>query len=104
MLFNEGGGEVFQYGGRRHYGVCCAEKGIYRFTLTALGAAGHASLPRMGDNALLKLGPALQKIAAAEPPSAHRGTGGAATRARPGSRRSRRRRCERIERRRSPRC
>jgi acetylornithine deacetylase/succinyl-diaminopimelate desuccinylase-like protein len=67
MLFNEGGGEVFHYAGHRRYGVCCAEKGIYRFTLTALGAAGHASLPRMGDNALLKLGPALQKIAAAEP-------------------------------------
>ena len=63
MLLNEGGGEVFEYGGRRRYGVCCAEKGIFRFTLTARGSAGHASLPRTGDNALLKLGPALQKLA-----------------------------------------
>ena len=35
MLLNEGGGEVFQYAGHRRYGVCCAEKGIFRFTLTA---------------------------------------------------------------------
>ncbi len=65
MLLNEGGGEVFEYGGRRRYGVCCAEKGIFRFTLTAHGAAGHASLPRTGDNALLKLGPVLAKLATA---------------------------------------
>src|SRR5581483_2783501 len=67
MLLNEGGGEQFHYGGRRRYGVCCAEKGIFRFKLTATGAAGHASLPRTGDNALLKLAPALAKIAAAGP-------------------------------------
>jgi acetylornithine deacetylase/succinyl-diaminopimelate desuccinylase-like protein len=65
MLLNEGGGTVFEYGGRRHYGVCVAEKGIFRFTITAKGAAGHASLPKTGDNALLKLGPVLAKLAAA---------------------------------------
>jgi acetylornithine deacetylase/succinyl-diaminopimelate desuccinylase-like protein len=65
MLLNEGGGEVFEYQGRRRYGVCCAEKGIFRFLVTAHGAAGHASLPRTGENALLKLGPVLQKLAAA---------------------------------------
>ncbi|MGI8714943.1 MAG: M20/M25/M40 family metallo-hydrolase [Solirubrobacteraceae bacterium] len=63
MLLNEGGGEVFEYGGRRHYGVCCAEKGIFRFNVTARGAAGHASIPRTGDNALLKLGPVLAALA-----------------------------------------
>jgi acetylornithine deacetylase/succinyl-diaminopimelate desuccinylase-like protein len=31
--------------------------------LTALGTAGHASLPRTGDNALLKLGPVLARLA-----------------------------------------
>ena len=67
MLLNEGGGEVFEFEGRRRYGVCCAEKGIFRFRLTARGAAGHASLPKTGDNALLKLGPALERIARAEP-------------------------------------
>ena len=63
FLLNEGAGEVFQYGGRRHYGVCCAEKGIFRFNVTALGRAGHASLPRTGDNALLKLAPVLTALA-----------------------------------------
>jgi acetylornithine deacetylase/succinyl-diaminopimelate desuccinylase-like protein len=63
MLLNEGAGEVFQYGGKRQYGVCCAEKGIFRFNVTALGAAGHASLPRTGDNALLKLAPVLAALA-----------------------------------------
>ena len=66
MLLNEGGGEVLEFGGRRRYGVCCAEKGIFRFKLTAHGAAGHASLPKTGDNALLKLGPALERIARAD--------------------------------------
>ena len=66
MLLNEGGGEVFEFGGTRRYGVCCAEKGIFRFKLIAHGAAGHASLPKTGDNALLKLGPALERVANAE--------------------------------------
>ena len=67
MLLNEGGGDAFEYDGRRIYGVCCGEKGIFRFTLIAHGVAGHASLPRTGDNALLKLGPALGRLAAAQP-------------------------------------
>ncbi len=66
MLINEGGGQVFEYRGQRRYGVCCAEKGIFRFQITARGAAGHASIPKTGDNALLKLGPVLQKLAAAD--------------------------------------
>jgi acetylornithine deacetylase/succinyl-diaminopimelate desuccinylase-like protein len=66
MLLNEGAGQAFEYDGRRRYGVCCAEKGIFRFTITALGAAGHASLPKAGDNALLKLAPVLAKLAGAE--------------------------------------
>lgn len=66
-LLNEGAGEVFEYGGQRRYGVCCGEKGIFRFKLTARGAAGHASMPRTGDNALLKLGPVLTRLAARQP-------------------------------------
>jgi len=67
MLLNEGGGEYFEFDGRRRYGVCCAEKGIFRFKLTARGAAGHASLPRTGDNALVKLGPVLQRLKEGQP-------------------------------------
>jgi acetylornithine deacetylase/succinyl-diaminopimelate desuccinylase-like protein len=66
MLLNEGGGEVFEFGGQRRYGVCCAEKGIFRFTITAHGEAGHASMPTIGDNALLKLAPVLAALA--DPP------------------------------------
>jgi acetylornithine deacetylase/succinyl-diaminopimelate desuccinylase-like protein len=70
MLLNEGGGAVFEYGGppsRRHYGVCCAEKGVFRFTLSTSGVAGHASMPGMGDNALLKMAPVLERFAARQP-------------------------------------
>jgi acetylornithine deacetylase/succinyl-diaminopimelate desuccinylase-like protein len=67
MLLNEGGGEVFEYQGRRHYGVCCSEKGIFRFTITTTGVAGHASIPGMGDNALLKLGAIIQALAKRQP-------------------------------------
>ncbi len=67
LLLNEGGGAVFEYGGRRCYGVCCAEKGVFRFKVTTDGVAGHASMPGMGDNALLKMGPVLQRFAARQP-------------------------------------
>ena len=33
------------YGDRRLYGVCCAEKGTFRFRVRARGVAGHASVP-----------------------------------------------------------
>src|SRR5215210_8195908 len=58
FLVNEGGGPVMPYGDRRLYGVCCAEKGTFRFVVRASGRAGHASLPGIGENALLKLAPA----------------------------------------------
>jgi acetylornithine deacetylase/succinyl-diaminopimelate desuccinylase-like protein len=67
LLVNEGGGAVFEYRGRRCYGVCCAEKGVFRFTVTTDGIAGHASMPSMGDNALLKMAPLLERFAARQP-------------------------------------
>ncbi|MFL5816286.1 MAG: M20/M25/M40 family metallo-hydrolase [Conexibacter sp.] len=66
-LLNEGGGPFFEYAGTRRYGVCCAEKGVFRFKLITDGVAGHASLPKMGDNALLKLGPLLERLGARQP-------------------------------------
>ncbi len=47
MLLNEGAGDVMPYGDRRLYGVCCAEKGTFRFAVRASGRAGHASIPAM---------------------------------------------------------
>jgi acetylornithine deacetylase/succinyl-diaminopimelate desuccinylase-like protein len=67
LLVNEGGGAYFEYQGRRCYGVCCAEKGVFRFTLATDGIAGHASMPGMGENALLKMGPLLERLAARQP-------------------------------------
>jgi len=61
-LLNEGAGAVMPYGERRLYGVCCAEKGTFRFRVVARGRAGHASVPRLADNALLKLVPALERL------------------------------------------
>jgi acetylornithine deacetylase/succinyl-diaminopimelate desuccinylase-like protein len=67
MLVNEGGGGVFEYEDRRCYGVCCAEKGVFRFKVITDGVAGHASMPGMGENALLKMGPVLERFAARQP-------------------------------------
>jgi acetylornithine deacetylase/succinyl-diaminopimelate desuccinylase-like protein len=64
-VVNEGAGQRFEFGDRALYGVCTGEKGVFRFTVAAEGRAGHASMPRIGDNALLKLGPALAHLAAA---------------------------------------
>ena len=66
-LLNEGGGAVIPYDGGRYYGVCVAEKGVFRFRLTTDGVAGHASIPKIGDNALLKMAPLLAAMAAQQP-------------------------------------
>jgi acetylornithine deacetylase/succinyl-diaminopimelate desuccinylase-like protein len=66
-LLNEGGGSVMPYGDRRLYGVGCAEKGTFRFRVTARGVAGHASVPGTGDNALLKLAPVITRIGERQP-------------------------------------
>ncbi|MSV46022.1 MAG: M20/M25/M40 family metallo-hydrolase, partial [Actinobacteria bacterium] len=64
---NEGAGAFFELGGERLYGVCVAEKGVCRFTITTDGVAGHASNPRFGDNALLKLAPLITALGEWEP-------------------------------------
>ena len=66
-LVNEGGGFVMPYGDRRIYPVCCAEKGTFRFRVTARGVAGHASMPGAGDNALLKLAPVVARLGERKP-------------------------------------
>ena len=65
---NEGAGEVVEFDGHRYYPVCAAEKGVFRFKITTSGRAGHASIPRIGDNALLKLAPILSRLAEAPMP------------------------------------
>ncbi len=67
MVVNEGAGEVLEFDGTRLYGVCVAEKGVFRFKLSTEGRAGHASIPRIGDNALTKLAPLLGAMAERQP-------------------------------------
>ncbi|MGD0197694.1 MAG: M20/M25/M40 family metallo-hydrolase [Solirubrobacteraceae bacterium] len=67
FLVNEGGGGILDYGGRRLVCLGCGEKGIFRFALHTDGVAAHASMPRLGDNALLKLGPLLARLAERQP-------------------------------------
>src|SRR3954469_24284870 len=61
-VVNEGGGDFFEFDGRRIYAVEVAEKGVFRFTLSTTGRAGHASVPRIGDNALAKLAPLIEAL------------------------------------------
>ncbi|MDX6659171.1 MAG: hypothetical protein QOH62_3964 [Solirubrobacteraceae bacterium] len=62
FLLNEGAGTVIPFDGGRVFDVCVAEKGVFRFKLRTRGVAGHASIPKIGDNALLKLAPLLQAM------------------------------------------
>jgi acetylornithine deacetylase/succinyl-diaminopimelate desuccinylase-like protein len=66
-VVNEGGGTVFEAGGTRFYPLCVAEKGIMRFKVRTRGRAGHASVPGLGDNALLKLAPLVSRLAEQPP-------------------------------------
>jgi acetylornithine deacetylase/succinyl-diaminopimelate desuccinylase-like protein len=61
-VLNEGGGVSFEFGGRRFYTLCVGEKGVFRFLIRVRGTAGHASVPSLGDNALLKLPPLLERL------------------------------------------
>jgi acetylornithine deacetylase/succinyl-diaminopimelate desuccinylase-like protein len=61
-VLNEGGGASFEVDGRRFYPLCVGEKGVFRFELRARGVAGHASVPGLGDNALLKLAPFVDRL------------------------------------------
>jgi acetylornithine deacetylase/succinyl-diaminopimelate desuccinylase-like protein len=67
MVVNEGAGEVIEYEGRRLYTLCVGEKGVFRFRLMTEGRAGHASMPAMGDNALLRMIEVLGRLDGRQP-------------------------------------
>ncbi len=69
-VLNEGGGVSFELDGRRFYTLCVGEKGVFRFKLRARGKAGHASVPGLGENALLKIAPLLARLRRQPPPEA----------------------------------
>jgi acetylornithine deacetylase/succinyl-diaminopimelate desuccinylase-like protein len=66
-LVNEGGGGIIDYDGRRLYCLGCAEKGVFRFALHTEGVAAHAAMPQLGDNALLKLAPIIERFSGRQP-------------------------------------
>jgi acetylornithine deacetylase/succinyl-diaminopimelate desuccinylase-like protein len=67
MVVNEGAGIALEPDGRRLYTASVGEKGICRFTLRTRGRAGHGSLPRVGDNALVKIAPLIERLAEQPP-------------------------------------
>jgi acetylornithine deacetylase/succinyl-diaminopimelate desuccinylase-like protein len=68
FVVNEGGGGLIELGDRRLYTLSVGEKGIFRIRLRTRGRAGHASLPRIGENALLKLSGYLTALSEQPPP------------------------------------
>jgi acetylornithine deacetylase/succinyl-diaminopimelate desuccinylase-like protein len=64
---NEGSFRLSLADGRTLYTLCVSEKMTMPVIVRTRGAAGHASTPTRGDNALLKLAPVLERLAAYEP-------------------------------------
>jgi acetylornithine deacetylase/succinyl-diaminopimelate desuccinylase-like protein len=65
---NEGGGDRIDFGGGRVYYLCSvAEKMSSPFRLRIHGRSGHASMPSIGDNALVKAAPLVERAAAFRP-------------------------------------
>jgi acetylornithine deacetylase/succinyl-diaminopimelate desuccinylase-like protein len=63
LVVNEGGGVAIDFRGRRFYTIALGEKGVARLRLRTHGRAGHASMPRIGDNAVLRMAPLLERLA-----------------------------------------
>lgn len=60
---NEGGGDRIEVGGRALYLCATSEKTSTPFTLRVHGRAGHASMPAIGDNALVKAARLIGRLA-----------------------------------------
>jgi acetylornithine deacetylase/succinyl-diaminopimelate desuccinylase-like protein len=59
---NEGGGDRIEVGDRPMYLCATSEKAMAPFTLRVRGRAGHASMPAMGDNALVKAARLVERL------------------------------------------
>jgi acetylornithine deacetylase/succinyl-diaminopimelate desuccinylase-like protein len=64
---NEGAGERIVVAGQPLYLCASAEKMTAPFALRVHGRSGHASMPGIADNALVKAAPLIEKLAAYEP-------------------------------------
>ncbi|HXF98640.1 MAG TPA: M20/M25/M40 family metallo-hydrolase [Gaiellaceae bacterium] len=67
---NEGAGERFLLPGAPLYTCAVAEKRSAPFLLRVHGRSGHAALPRLADNALVKAARYVEALGAYEPPRA----------------------------------
>ena len=68
---NEGGGDRVVLGGRPIYLCATAEKMSAPFRLRVHGRSGHASMPSIADNALVKAARFVEQLAAYEPRLRH---------------------------------
>ena len=64
---NEGGGDRLVLGGETYYIVGTAEKLTAPFNIAVHGRSGHASMPGIADNALVKAARLVERIAAYRP-------------------------------------
>jgi acetylornithine deacetylase/succinyl-diaminopimelate desuccinylase-like protein len=67
LAINEGAGERVQLGGGSYYICATAEKMTAPFRIHVRGRSGHASMPNIADNALVKAAPLIERIAAYRP-------------------------------------
>jgi acetylornithine deacetylase/succinyl-diaminopimelate desuccinylase-like protein len=66
-LINEGSGERLELGGKPFYMCSVAEKMSAPFRLRVRGRSGHASMPGIADNALVKAAPLITALGEYEP-------------------------------------
>ncbi len=64
---NEGGGDRMELGGTPFYVVAAAEKMTAPFSVRVRGRSGHASMPGIADNALVKAARLIERLSAFRP-------------------------------------
>ncbi|TML85367.1 MAG: M20/M25/M40 family metallo-hydrolase [Actinobacteria bacterium] len=67
FAINEGAGDRLELGGRTFYLCSTAEKKTAPFVIRARGRAGHASMPAIADNALVKAANLIERLSAYRP-------------------------------------
>src|SRR6059058_5322318 len=67
FCINEGSGDRVELGGKPFYFCSVSEKMSAPFRLRVLGRSGHASMPSIADNALVKAAPLITALGTYEP-------------------------------------
>lgn len=68
FCINEGGGDRLEIDGKPYWICTVAEKMSAPFIIRVRGRSGHASMPGIADNALVKAAPLVERIASYAPP------------------------------------